>query len=233
MAEHHELRWGGIAGLGFALLALAGYFLPRGAVPSVAATADEIVRFFIENRGLVLTQAFLLGAGAPLLVWFAAALAQSLRDREPSSDLPGALLGGMILVATVMFLGAVLYGSIALRNDDLVTLITMVSVFQLAQMLFTMIGLAAAVPFIALAIGIHRTHILPDWMKWFAVACAVVGVIGALFIGRSDGVLRPGGPIISLIPFLVYLVFVVAASAYMVREHLPSMATRPRAVPHT
>ncbi|GAA2073351.1 hypothetical protein GCM10009780_06530 [Actinomadura alba] len=232
-AEHHELRWGGVAGFGYALLALIGYFLPGGNVPRVDATIGQIVGFFSDNRALVLTQSLLLAAAAPLLVWFAAALAQTLRDRAPTSDLPGALLGGMTLVAAVMFIGAALYGSIAYRGGDLVTMVPMVSMFNLAQVFFTLIGLAAAVPFAALAIGIHRTHILPEWMMWIAAACAVLGVLSALFVGRTGGVLRPGGPVISLIPFLAYVLFVVLASAFMVREHLPSMVRAPRPVEHT
>lgn len=233
MAEHHELRWGGVAGFGYALLALIGYFLPGGSVPRVDGSIGQIVGFFTENRTLVLTQALLLAAAAPLLVWFAAALAQTLRDRAPASDLPGALLGGMTLVAAVMFIGAALYGSIAFRGGDLVTMVPMVSMFNLAQVMFTLIGLAAAVPFAALAIGIHRTHILPEWMMWIAAVCAVLGVLSAMFVGRTGGVLRPGGPVISLIPFLAYLVFVVLASGFMVREHLPAMVRAPRPVEHT
>jgi hypothetical protein len=233
MAEHHELRWGGIAGFGYAVLALVGYFLPRGAVPRVDATAGQIVEFFTLNRGLVMTQAFLLAAAAPLLVWFAAALAQTLRDREPQSDLPGALLGGMTLVAAIMFVGAAMYGSIAYRSGDLATMVSMMGLFNVIQVLFTMIGLAAAVPFAALAIGIHRTGMLPEWMKWFAGLCAVLGVISAVFMAQTGGALRPGGPVVSLIPFLAYVLFVIVASAFMVREHLPRMAARARAVGHT
>jgi hypothetical protein len=233
MDDHHELRWGGVAGFGYALLALIAYFLPGGNVPRVDATIGQIVGFFSDNRTLVLTQALLLAAAAPLLVWFAAALAQTLRERAPNSDLPGALLGGTTLVAAVMFIGAALYGSIAYRGGDLVTMVPMVSMFNLAQVMFTLIGLAAAVPFAALAIGIHRTQIFPEWMMWIAAACAVLGVLSSLFVGRTGGVLRPGGPVISLIPFLAYVLFVILASAFMVREHLPSMVRAPRPVEHT
>jgi hypothetical protein len=233
MVEHHELRWGGVAGFGYALLALIAYFLPGGTTPRVDATAGQIVTFFTENRALVLTQAFLLAAAAALLVWFAAALAQTLRERAPHSDLPGALLGGMILVAAVMFVGAALYGSIPYRTGELATMITMIGLFDVTQVLFTMIGLAAAVPFAALAIGIHRTHMLPEWMMWLAAACATLGIAGALFVSKTGGTFRPGGPVVSLIPFLAYVVFVVVASALMVREHLPAMAATPRAMGHT
>ncbi|MCW2899464.1 MAG: hypothetical protein JWO67_1729 [Streptosporangiaceae bacterium] len=233
MAEHHELRWGGVAGFGYALLALIAYFLPGGAMPRVDATAGQIVTFFSENRALVITQAFLLGGAAALLVWFGAALAQTLRERAADSDLPGALLGGVILVAAVMFVGAALYGSIAYRTGELATMITMVGLYDVTQVLFTMIGIAAAVPFVALAMGIHRTHMLPDWMMWFAIACAVLGVASALFVSRTGGTFRPGGPVISLIPFLAYVIFVIVASALMVREHLPAMVAKPRAMGHT
>lgn len=229
MAEHHELRWGGIAGVGYAVLALIAYFLPGTSIPRADDPAGQIVAFFTDNRALVLTQAFLFCAAAALLVWFAAALAQTLRDREPGSDLPGALLGGVILVAGVMFIGAGLYGNIAYRVGDPAMV---VGSFTLTQLMSTMLGLAAAVPFTALAIGIHRTRIFPEWMTWFAGLCAMLGVVGALFIGQTGGVFVAGGPLAMMIPFLANALFVIVASAFMVREHLPTMAARPQAMGH-
>jgi len=229
MTKNHEVRWGGVAGLGYAVLAVIAWFVPGTDAPRVDDSPATIVTFFTDNRAQVLTQAFLFSAAAALLVWFAAALAQTLRERAPGSDIPGALLGGIVLIAALMLMGSALTASIAYRGGDPgVT----VGAFNLAQLTFTMYGVAAAVPFTAMAVGILRTHVLPVWMGWLAALCAVLGVVGALFIGRTGGALVPGGPVVTFIPFLAYTLFVVLASAFMVREHLPSVAGAPQAMGH-
>lgn len=229
MTRHHEVRWGGVAGIGYAVLALFAYFLPGSNAPRIDDTPATIVTFFTDHRAQVLTQALLLSAAAALLVWFAAALAQTLRDRAQGSDLPGALLGGIILMAGLTLMGAGLYASIAYRAGDPAV---MIGAFNLVQLTYMMYGVAAAVPFTALAIGIHRTHVLPEWMGWFAAACALLGVVGALFIAQTSGAFVPGGPVVTLIPFLADTLFVIAASAFMVREHLPTVAAAPHAIGH-
>ncbi|HEU5156088.1 MAG TPA: hypothetical protein VFU43_03765 [Streptosporangiaceae bacterium] len=229
MTQHHELRWGGIAGLGYAVLAIVAYFLPGTDAPRIDDSPATIVAFFADHRAQVLAQALLLSAAAALLVWFAAALAQTLRDRAQGSDLPGALLGGIILLAALTLAGAGLYASLAYRVGAPTV---MIAAFNLAQMTYMMYGVAAAVPFTALAIGIHRTRVLPEWMGWFAAVCAVLGVVGALFIGRTSGAFVPGGPVASLIPFVADALFVIAASVFMVREHLPVVGAAPQAMGH-
>ena len=228
-AEHHEIRWGGLAGLGYAALALVGYFLPGTGAPRVDDSTASIVSFFTDNRAMVLTQAFLFGAAAALLVWFAAAIAQLLRDRLAGSDLPGAFFGGMILVAAIMLIGAGLYGNIAYRGGNPAAT---VAAFDLTQLMFGMLGLAAAVPFTALALGIHRAGVFPQWVGWLAALCALLGVAGALFIGRTAGVFVPGGPLVGLIPFVAFALLVIVAGLYMVREHLPTVTPTPHALGH-
>lgn len=229
MTQHHELRWGGVAGIGYAVLTLLAYFLPGTSAPRIDDAPGTIVSFFTDNRAQVLTQALLLSAAAALLVWFAAAMAQTLRDRAQGSDLPGALLGGFILLAGLTLMGAGLYASIAYRAGDPAV---MIGAFNLVQLTSMMYGVAAAVPFTALAIGIHRTHVLPEWMGYFAAVCALLGVLGALFIAQTSGAFVPGGPVVTLIPLVANMLFVIAASTFMVREHLPSVSAAPQAMGH-
>ena len=54
MTERHELRWGGLAGLAFVVLALLGRFLP-GNPPTVDESANAITTWLTDNRGMILT----------------------------------------------------------------------------------------------------------------------------------------------------------------------------------
>lgn len=226
MTERHELRWGGVAGLGFVVLAMIGQFLP-GLPPRVDSTATEITAYFTDGRGQILLAALLWSAAAALVIWFASAFAEAIREREERSDLHLALVAGAVLVGGAIFINAALIGStaygIAGRSPDL----TMMH-FELAAVLTTTIGFASALPLTAAGLGVLRTHMMPDWLGYLALLAAVVSVIGAFGIFVSDGIFVAGGPIMTLVPLLLSALWVLCGSYYMVREHLPEVAaTKP------
>ncbi|MGH8891720.1 MAG: DUF4386 family protein [Actinomycetes bacterium] len=228
MEERHEIRWGGYAGLAYAVTALAGYFM-AGNPPRVDDSTAQIAGYFADNQNQVLAQTLLSCVAAVCLVAFAAALAQALRDRMPGSDVPWVVITGVVLVAGLLFAGANLFGALAYLEATGNTLTT---TFTIGQLMFTTIGIAAALPLTAASVGISASGILPRWTAWFAALAAVMGVVGAFGIFNQDGALTPGGPVMTLVPFLVSTAWVVVASAYMVREHLPTVSAVPQAMGH-
>lgn len=229
MEQRKEIRWGGFAGLAYAVTALVGYFL-AGSPPRVDDSTAQVASHFADNQNQVLAQSLLTSLAAVCLVAFAAALAQALRDRMPGSDVPWVVITGAVLVAGLLFVGASLFGALAYLEGSGATLMM---TFAIGQIMFTLIGMAAALPLTAAAVGIAASGLLPRWTAWFAALSAVVGVVGAFGIFIQDGALTPGGPVMTLVPFLASTAWVVAASGYMVREHLPSLATAsPRAMGH-
>lgn len=228
MEERHEIRWGGFAGLAYAIAALVGYFL-AGSPPRVDDSTGQIASYFSDNQNLVLAQTLLSCVAAVCLVAFAAALAQALRDRMPGSDVPWVVITGAVLVAGLLFVGSNLYAALAFLESTGATLTT---TFTISAMLFTTIGIAAALPLTAGAVGIAASGILPRWTAWFAGLAAVVAVVGAFGIFNQDGALAPGGQVMTMVPFLVSTAWVVVASGYMVREHLPTISAMPEAMGH-
>lgn len=228
MEERHEIRWGGYAGLAYAVTVLVGYFM-AGSPPRVDDSTAQIAGHFADNKNQVLAQALLTCVAAVCLVAFAAALAQALRDRMPGSDVPWVVITGVVLVSAMLFVGANLLGALAFTAVSGATLTTM---YVIASMVFTTIGIAAALPLTAAAVGIAASGMLPRWTAWFAGLSAVVAVVGAFGIFNQDGSLVPGGPVMTLVPFLLSTAWVVVASGYMVREHLPTIAAAPQAIGH-
>jgi hypothetical protein len=88
----------------------------------------------------------------------------------------------------------------------------------------TLIGFASALPLTAAGLGVIRTHLMPNWLGYFAFLAALVSVIGAFGIFVETGAFVPGGPIMALIPLLVAAAWVLCGSYFMVREHLPEVA---------
>jgi hypothetical protein len=228
MEERHEIRWGGFAGLAYAVAALVGYFI-AGTPPRVDDSAATVAGHFADNKNQVLAEALLTCVAAVCLVAFAAALAQGLRERMPGSDVPWVVITGVVLVAALMFVGSNIYATLAFSE---VTGATLTTLYAVSAVTFTTIGVASALPLTAAAVGIAASGMLPRWTAWLAGLSAVVAVVGAFGIFNQDGNLVPGGPVMTLVPFLLSTAWVVVASGYMMREHLPTIAAAPQAMGH-
>jgi hypothetical protein len=105
MEQHHELRWGGLAGIGFVALALLAYFIPGGP-ERVDSSAGDISDYVADNREALLIAALMWAAAAVLLLWFAAAFTEAVRERAERTDVHLALLAGAVLVAGAVFANA-------------------------------------------------------------------------------------------------------------------------------
>jgi hypothetical protein len=229
MTERHELRWGGFAGLAFVVLALLGKFLP-GTPPGVDSSTSEITGYITDGRSSILTGALMFSAAAGLIIWFAAAFAEAIRERDERSDVHMALLAGSVLVGAAIFVNAAASAAMAYGVNGRDTALT-IMMYQWTAVITTMIGFAAALPLAAAGIGVLRTRLMPDWLGYLALLAAVVSFVGAFGIFVRDGNFAAGGTLMTTIPLIVAAVWVVGASGYMVREHLPEMTTGEAAMP--
>lgn len=230
MTERHELRWGGLAGLGFVALAVIAELLP-GIPPTVNSTTEEVSAYFTDSRGQILLAALLWSAAAALVIWFASAFAEAVREREERSDLHLALVAGAVLVGGAIFINAALIGATAYGVAGRAADMTYMH-FEFAAILTTTIGFASALPLTAAGLGVLRTHMMPNWLAYLAFVAAAVSVVGAFGIFIGEGAFVAGGPLMTLVPLAVSAVWVLCGSYYMVREHLPEV-TVTRAMPQT
>ena len=229
MTERHELRWGGFAGLGFLVLAAVGAILP-GVPPRVTASSDTITSYVADGRDQMLLAALLQAAAAGLVIWFAAAFAEAIREREERSDVHLALLAGSVLIGGALFTYGAALGVLAYVSPT-VEAATTVALFQGVMVLNTVLGFAAALPLTAAGIGVLRTHLMPDWLGYVALVAAGVSVLAGFGIFFDSGVYAPGGSLMPYVSLTVGGIFVACASVFMVREHLPEAA--PMAMPQT
>jgi len=229
MTERHELRWGGFAGLAFVLLALLGTFLP-GNPPGIDKSANEITSFVTDSRTAMLAGALMWCAAAGLIIWFAAAFAEAMRERDERSDIHLALLAGSVLVGGAIFVNAAAGAATAYGVDgrDPATTLMM---FQWSAVLTTLIGFAATLPLAAAGVGVLRTRVMPNWLGYLALLAALVSFVGAFGVFVTDGAFVAGGTLMTTVPLLVTAVWLACASGYMVREHLPEVTTTGSVVP--
>ena len=231
MTERHELRWGGIAGLAFVVLALLGRFLP-GNPPTVGDSQSTITGWLSENRTSILIASLMWAAAAGLIIWFASAFAEAMRERDERSDVHLALLAGSVLVGGAIFVNAALSGATAFGvsgRDDALSLM----MYEVTAVMTTMIGFAAALPLAAAGIGVLRTHLMPNWLGYLALLAAVVSFAGAFGVFATSGTWVAGGFLMTGVPLLLSAVWIACAGGFMIREHLPEVTAGESVVPQT
>ena len=229
MTERHELRWGGFAGLAFVVLALLGRFLP-GNPPTVDDSDSTISGWLNDHRTTILFSALLWAAAAGLMIWFAAAFAEAIRERDERSDVHLAMLAGSVLVGAAIFVNAALTPATVFSIGGRNVAITML-MYDVTAVMTTMIGVAAALPLAAAGIGVMRTHLMPNWLGYLALLAALVSFAGAFGVFATHGVFVAGGTLMSTIPLLLSAVWIACAGGFMVREHLPEVSTGEAVVP--
>lgn len=229
MTQRHELRWGGFAGVAFVALAVVGALLP-GLPPRASATTSELVSYVASGRTQLLISALLWAAAAGMIIWFAAAFAEAIREREERSDVHLAILSGTVLVGGAVFLSAVGTAAAAYGAGIRFPALTAV-LYQSVLVLQAMIGFATVLPLAAAGVGVLRTHLMPDWLGYLGLVAAVISGVASLSIFVTTGTWTPGGSAISLVALGAGGIFVLCTSGFMVREHLPEV--RPMAMPQT
>jgi hypothetical protein len=105
------------------------------------------------------------------------------------------------------------------------------TLYDLSAVMTTMIGFAAALPLAAAGMGVMRTHVMPNWLGYLALLAAVVSFAGAFGVFASSGTWVAGGFLMTTVPLLLTAIWIVCASGFMVREHLPELSTGEAAVP--
>lgn len=230
MQEGHEMRWGGLAGIGAVVLAIVARIV-MGGVPRQTDTMGMIATYMNDNRGRILLATLLYAIAAALLLWFGATLATAFRRADERCDAPAVVLGGFALVSAIAFVAAVLFGSMTYALTVHPGLLILAAVpYSTAAVMGTVGGIALAVPLAACAVAIMHTHVLPMWMAYFAGIVALISAVAAFTVWATRGVWAPG-LIPSYVPAFLLALWVLAASALLVREHLPVMAARSR-TPH-
>jgi MFS family permease len=229
MTQRHELRWGGFAGFGFLVLVIVAALL-IAVPPEITDSEGTITSYVADGRTQMLIAALLYAAAAGLVIWFVAAFAEAIREREERSDVHMALLAGSVLIGGALFTYATAT-AVTAYGVETFEATTTVALFPGLMVLNAMLGFAAAVPLAAAGVGVLRTHVMPNWLGYLGLVAAAISALAAFGIFFDSGIYAPGGSLMPYVSLVAGGIFVACASGYMVREHLPEVT--PMTLPQT
>jgi hypothetical protein len=208
------------AGIQFVAFFVIACFI-YGHLPGVGASPDELVRFYTGSRMRVLIAAALLSLNVLNLMWFAAALRNTLADAgkdgwgaaaTASSSAFGALF--LLLIA----IGAGLAYSIAGSGNP-----TLASGLNaLGWALLVLSSFPRAMLSMSAAFGLWRAGLISNALFTVGVAVVVLGVLGGT-TWLSDGFWAPDGGYSRFVSPAIGLVWVLIVSRVLLSR---SPATR-------
>ena len=189
-------RWARAAGVGFVVLTVIA-FIVAGESPKVTDPTADVISYYDGDRGQVLVSALLFGLAVLLLLWFAAAIANQLR--QSGEGRVGATVIAMAtafvalqltLVAVVASLGY----SIAGDGDTGVVR----AIFVLSVAIDSIAALPGAGFILAASVGLMRARAVPQWLSWGGFAVAASFALRST-TWASDGFWSPTGGFIFVV----------------------------------
>jgi hypothetical protein len=208
-------RWGAIAGIAFAVVALIATFLPG--TPPKADEVAKIATYFTDKRGEILASSYLVGIAFVFFLLFVGSLrahfgaADTTGVRPGSAVLAGGVMGAsMILAGTAVLDGAVF--QVASAGDQNLNH----ALYDIANELFFASGFGFAVFFVGAAAAIRITGALPATMAPAALLAGLLNVVGGVGMFAKTGFFAIGGAFGFIVP-LATILWILWASVAMLR----------------
>jgi hypothetical protein len=206
---------GGLAGLGFAVMALVGFLLPGS--PPKATEVAKIGTYLVDKRSEILAGDYIVGVAFVLFLIFVACLRLEFGAAERETR-PGAVaLGGGVAATTLIMAGAAVLNGAAFvvggAHDPTLNL----ALYHVSNDLFFMSGLAIAVFFIGAGVANRSTRVLPAALSPAAFVIALLNLVAGIGLIVKTGFFAIGGAFGFIVP-LASVLWAVVASVAMLRS---------------
>ena len=209
-------RWGGAAGIAFAL-SVAALNIASGAAgiePAADAGAVTILEHAVDHETAIKFGFAWTSINAAIVAFFMAAIYQRVRLAEPVFALTG-LLAGALMVALFPLsnvpLIAIVVGADSLAGEPALV----EALWHLQLGIFAFVNVLAGVALIGLSVAAARANLVPGW--W-----AVVGPAGGIIIaaaGAPASLMVEGSNVVlfGILGFVAWLVFVLHSGVQLWR----------------
>jgi hypothetical protein len=175
MTDARWIRVGGVAGISYVVVSLIAAALP-GAPPNADGKATTYQNYFIAHQDALVTQAWLFGLTAPLMMTFALAVHRILRKSDDDSYLSGLFLLGTAAVATLLLVTQAMQVVFAQHAGDMSAEVVFSLGVHFPGVLIGLWGflMAATASAYAYCVFIHGG--LPRWTAYLAALAVVVSL---------------------------------------------------------
>jgi hypothetical protein len=200
------------SGIAFVVMFVIAYVI-YGDQPKVGASPDELVSFYDGDRGRVLVASILFGGAILFMLWFAAAIASTLRDAGQGGWGAAATAASAALAAVffvLIALSAALAYSIAGSGNDTLTS----GLNDLAWVFVVMASFPAAMLIMAGTFGLWRAGILSNALFWAGLTAVVLVLLGGT-TWATDGIWAPDGAYSRFISPIVGLAWITVISGLL------------------
>jgi hypothetical protein len=202
----------------FSVVLIVIAFLVQPKPPDADASSAEFLTYVVDHHKALHVGQLLFGAGTFLFLWFIGALRSILGAAEGAQGrLATTAYGGGLITAAALIVSLALYAAAALHPAANGPDITHALV-DASTMVLAVSAPAAVVFFVANGLSILRTGFLPAWLAWLAIVTALFNAFGLGNVFTDHGAFASDGVLGFLIGFLLFLVWVLAASIVLVRK---------------
>ena len=211
-------RYGAATGILFVLLVIIG-FLVTPKPPAADASAAEVFEYVGDKQNALHAVQLIFAAAGFFFIWFIGTLRHSSpRPRAATARLANTAFGGGLIAVATLMVGFALAATAALHparerpRADPRALVD-------ASLIVPAVGApAAAVFFAANGLSILRSGFLPAWLGWLGLVTALFNLLGISAVYTDNGVFAADGVLGFFIGFLLFLIWILAASIVLYRR---------------
>ncbi len=220
MDDRAVARLTAVAGFATVIVVLIAFAI-FGALspPTESGSAQDIAKFFGDNRTILAVLVYLVALSFGLNLIFFVGLRDVLRRRAPDLETLATVgaAGGVVFIA-IAYVGFGVLLQLVYREGagDADTQKTLFDIYNLN---ITMASVPTAVAVGAISALVLRSAVLPAWLGWYGFAVGVAHLIGMGALAR-DGFFAPS-VIGGYIAPLMFYAWVLAFSVLLWREQAP------------
>jgi hypothetical protein len=223
-------RYGAASGI-LAVLAIIAGFLVFPMPPDVDAATPKVAKYYIDHKDGVRAAIALFTLALLFFTWFLATLRAALNRAEGPVGRLSMLAFGAGLIASALL--AVNFGATAtaaFRPEQTPAEVTR-ALNDLGLMVAAVSAFALVASLLATALVVLRTGVLPPWVAWLSGVAALFNAITIASIFTDNGAFAADGAFGFFIPFLLFVVWLLATSIALLRSLGATAAGRPAGGP--